>query len=117
MHTQWCILLGEDVEASRLKGHVVRGHNVPMDAQVESVVKLAIEIAQGDIRFGNCLEHHFSLRSAMFHQQYFAKPALAHNLNDIEFIHQLDLLSAAKNIKKLVYFALLCCFVCMCFGL
>lgn len=91
--TQRRIFLCENIESCRLEGYIVCGHNVPMHSQVESVVKFTIEITQRYIGFRYCLEHHFSLRSAMLDQQYLAEPSFAHNLYDIELIHKLNLYS------------------------
>lgn len=89
--TQRCIFLCENIESRRLEGHIVCGHNVPMHSQVESIVKLTIEVTQRHVGLRHRLEHHFSLRSAMLDQQYFAEPSFAHNLYDIELIHKLYL--------------------------
>lgn len=80
-----------------------------MYAQMESIVKFAIEIAQRDIWLGHRLQYHFGLRSAMFHQQYLSEPAFTNNLDDVKLIHKLYLIRGIlSNVKIDSYLEQIC---------
>lgn len=49
---QWRVLLGEHVKTCRLEGHVKRGHNVTVCAQVITEMEFSIEILNVRVIFG-----------------------------------------------------------------
>lgn len=85
------VLLREHVKTGRLEGHVERGHDVPVAAQVVAEMELPVKVPDGRVVLGQRLQHHLVVRAPVLDQQDLAEPTLADDLHDVERLDQIDL--------------------------